>query len=49
MTGPDLHLPTTVGTYALERAMTKSNAPVVDLVRMTRSIINTPASLQPFS
>jgi hypothetical protein len=32
MTGPELGLPTTIGTIALETAIASKNAPVVDLV-----------------
>lgn len=32
MTGPELDLPTTVGTYALENCIAKQNAPIVDTV-----------------
>ncbi|KAG8163939.1 hypothetical protein KVR01_005857 [Diaporthe batatas] len=34
MTGPELQLPTTVGTYALKDAIAKKNAPVVDRVML---------------
>lgn len=30
MTGPELGMPTTVGTFALEKAMARRNAPIVD-------------------
>lgn len=32
MTGPELQLPTTVGTYALQNGMAERNAPIVDTV-----------------
>lgn len=32
MTGPELQLPTTVGTYALQDGIAKKNAPIVDAV-----------------
>jgi hypothetical protein len=32
MTGPEFGLPTTIGTIALEKAIAKKNAPIVDLV-----------------
>lgn len=32
MTGPELQLPTTVGTYALQDSIAKRNAPIVDRV-----------------
>ncbi|KAI0532344.1 amidase signature domain-containing protein [Xylaria digitata] len=35
MTGPELGMPTTVGTYALEKAMARKNAPIVE--RLTRA------------
>lgn len=35
MTGPELQLPTTVGTYALEHGIAKRNAPIVDTVSIS--------------
>lgn len=35
MTGPELQLPTTVGTYALENSIAKRNAPIVDRVSLS--------------
>lgn len=32
MTGPELQLPTTFGTYALKDGIAKKNAPIVDRV-----------------
>lgn len=33
MTGPEIELPTTVGSIALKSAMARRNAPIVDMVR----------------
>jgi len=32
MTGPELQMPTTVGSVALRSAMARKNAPIVDMV-----------------
>lgn len=47
MTGPELKLPTTVGTCALEYSMAKRNAPVVDTVTISLSLnpLNTISSV----
>jgi Asp-tRNA(Asn)/Glu-tRNA(Gln) amidotransferase A subunit family amidase len=35
MTGPELQLPTTVGTHALQDSIAKRNAPIVDRVSLS--------------
>lgn len=35
MTGPELQLATTVGTYALQNGIAKQNAPIVDAVSIS--------------
>lgn len=45
MTGPDLGMPTTVGTFALEKAMARRNAPIVDRLIEAGAIVINKANL----
>ncbi|KAI0388266.1 amidase signature domain-containing protein [Xylariaceae sp. FL0594] len=45
MTGPEFGMPTTVGTYALEHAVAKQNAPIVDKLIKAGAIIIGKANL----
>ncbi|KAJ8128010.1 hypothetical protein O1611_g5628 [Lasiodiplodia mahajangana] len=45
MTGPELGMPTTVGSYALEKAMAKQNAPIVERLIKAGAIVIGKANL----
>ncbi|KAF2968412.1 hypothetical protein GQX73_g5175 [Xylaria multiplex] len=45
MTGPELGMPTTVGTYALEKAMARKNAPIVERLIRAGAIVIGKANL----
>ncbi|KAL2285896.1 hypothetical protein FJTKL_07395 [Diaporthe vaccinii] len=45
MTGPELQLPTTVGTYALQESIAKRNAPIVDALVKAGAIVLGKANL----